>query len=345
MVTILWVVNALFPTVKLILPKLITGGKLGGKILENADCIFCKIPSDDIVIEDNGFKGRKCPECNLTYLSPRPSYPEILDLYIHDRACVSSESHICNHFEKRLIARHNLAIIKKYISSGDLLEVGPGAGYFLNEARGEGFNTYSIELNSILVDFINNGLGIPCEGFPINEHSFGRMKFDIIYHSNVASHLYDPISEFKKMNRKLRNDGLLVFETGSLSNIKEEYYKAFSGFQYPDHLYFFTEKNLKDLLEITGYEFIKIYRYSILPKLVMAKTLRRVLDSIKRRNTNGNSKSNDKNGVSYNNNGKNRKRLNKSVYQHIIYLLHYKIGYLTIKKRRPQSVIIIARKK
>lgn len=302
--------------------------------MEDIKCIFCNTGSDQIVIEENGYKGRKCPKCGLIFISPRPTFAEILNLYGHDQAHISAESHISGAFIKRIYAKHNLRIIKKFIKNGSMLEIGAGAGYFLDEARKEGFEVYGIEFNNIQADLIRSKLEIPCEESPLDVSLFDGKKFDIIYHCDVISHFYDPISEFQKINDKLKKNGIVVFETGNFGDMKEEYYRFVTEFQYPDHLFFFSENNLKELLGRTGFEFIKIYRYSILPELVISNMLERV-----RHNITGVSSSNFSNS---NISGFSVKQLIKNAYHYFIYLISYKIGYVMPKKGRPQTVIVIA---
>ncbi len=50
--------------------------------MEDISCIFCKTSQKDrIVIEENGFMGKKCSRCGLIYISPRPTLLEIDRLY------------------------------------------------------------------------------------------------------------------------------------------------------------------------------------------------------------------------------------------------------------------------
>lgn len=250
--------------------------------MEDIECIFCNRSSNQIVIEENGYKGRKCPTCGLVYISPRPSPSEVHNLYSENREYAKS---ISSPFTRRLYAKHNLHIIKKFIKNGSMLEIGAGAGYFLDEARKEGFKVYGTEVNNIEVNFMRNKLKIPCEKSSLNASSFKGKKFDIVYHCEVISHFYDPIREFKKINDKLKDKGMLVFETGNLGDVKEKYYKIFTRFQLPDHLFFFSENNLKELLERNGFKFIKVYRYSILPELLILK-FRKNLEKIRKMDKN-----------------------------------------------------------
>ena len=82
--------------------------------MEEIRCIFCDKKNDRVAVEENGYKGRKCSQCGLIYISPRPSINEIVDLYGHDQAHISAEAHISGEFSKRLYAKHILKIIKSY---------------------------------------------------------------------------------------------------------------------------------------------------------------------------------------------------------------------------------------
>jgi 2-polyprenyl-3-methyl-5-hydroxy-6-metoxy-1,4-benzoquinol methylase len=314
--------------------------------MKDIKCIFCNVGSDHIVIDENGYKGRKCPQCGLIYVSPRPSFSQTINLYTNDKVSTYAESIIPNDYAKRLHAKYTLNIIKKYKKSGSILEIGAGAGYFLDEARKEGFEVYGIELNNILANFINNTFGIPCEETSLEKFSFGGKNFDLIYHCNALSHLYDPLVEFRRMNNKLSKNSLLVFETGNLGDVKERYYRTFTKFHYPDHLFFFSEDSLRHLLNMTGFEVIKIYRYSILPdylkkKLILA--IKYFSKSKKARKTEG--KSNLPETLFQDDNRSGLRQLLKKSNIYLSFALLYNIGYIVSKQGQPQTLIIVAKKR
>ncbi len=311
--------------------------------MENITCIFCNNPSELIAIKEFGYTGRKCNICSLIYISPRPSYSEIANIYSEDKASAYAASIIPDDLSKRLIARNTLKLLRLHKKGGAILELGAGAGYFLDEARKIGFEVYGIEPNKIQADFIKNTLNIPCEITTLTESSFAGRDFDIIYHCNVLSHLYDPIEEFKKMNKKLKSDGVLIFETGNLGDVKEKYLTLFPKFGYPDHLFFFGKKSIENLLDQTGFELIKSFQYSKM--LLLFKN--RILDAIKKPRAEKNKKpakkvnSEEKKPRSL----LNLKSLMKKVHGFLSFVLLYKLGHLMPKKGRPQTVIVIARKK
>ena len=312
--------------------------------MAEAECIFCNKKSSQIVIEEDGYQCRKCLNCDLIYISNKPSLEAIENLYNNNlRANRSADASILGFFSRRLHAKHHLGIIKKFIKNGSLLEIGPGEGSFLYEARKEGFEVGGIELNNIQANFIKNSLGISCEESPLNAFSFDGKKFDIIYHRDVISHFYDPIAEFQKMNERLNDNGFLIFETGNLGDVEKKYFKFFNSFQLPDHLFFFSDKNLKELLRRTGFEFIKAYRYSKVPLLWVMRSLKTKTDQFTVR---GETKHLRDPNLSFEKiNTFTFQKFLRNGFNYFSYLMLYKIGYVIPKKGRPQSLFVIAQKK
>jgi 2-polyprenyl-3-methyl-5-hydroxy-6-metoxy-1,4-benzoquinol methylase len=302
------------------------------------------------VINENGYTGKKCDECNTIFISPRPDADEILKLYKEDNAHISAESHISRGFVSRLNARHNLSLIKCYINEGSMLEIGAGGGYFLDEARKAGFRVFGIEPNSRQAKFINNELKISCETAFLNDASFDKKRFDLIYHCDVISHFYDPIAVFNMTNFKLNDMGFVVFETGNFGDVDYDYYKYVSTFQYPDHLFYFSENGLMKLLEQTGFNLVKIYNYSILPQLIVQKYLKSIIsmaESFQIKNTQGDNISSDVNNkdIQGHNSKSELKQLARNAYWYLSYLLRYKVGSICSKEGRPQTIIVIAQKR
>ncbi len=276
-------------------------------------------------------------------MSNKPSSDEIEKLYNKDWAVRSADASISGFFGRRLHARHHLRIMKKFIKNGSLLEIGPGEGTFLYEAQKEGFDVNGIELNHTQADFIRNRLNISCEESPFQASSFSGKKFDVIYHRDVISHFYDPIAQFDRMNEKLREKGFLIFETGNLGDVEEKYFRLFTTFQLPDHLFFFSEENLMELLRRTGFEFVKAYRYSKLPLLWIMRSLRTKMNRFAVRGEKAHlpiqnvSFSRTYNfGFSY---------FLRNSFNFVSYLMIYKIGYVIRKKGWPQSLLMVARKR
>jgi hypothetical protein len=206
-----------------------------GSAWEDIQCPLCDLCSPAIAMEENGFLGRRCSGCGLVYISPRPGAREIQDLYMCDKAHIQPDSHFQHSFLKRMFARHTLKLTAPHVTSGSILEIGAGAGYFLDEARKAGFQPYAVELNPRQADFIEDALGIPCERQLFSTASFGPKKFDVIYHADVISHFSEPLQVFREIAEKLADNGFVVFETGNFADVAPRYLPAIPCLQYPDH--------------------------------------------------------------------------------------------------------------
>lgn len=310
--------------------------------MESVDCIFCHKPNDEVAIMENGYQGRRCVDCRLIYISPRPNALETAQLYSDEHAALYADAQL--HFEqyKRTEASETLKIIQKFKANGTILELGAGGGSFLATARASGFVPYAIELNPIEAAWMARDLNIPCESAPLNLNSFQGKKFDIIYHRDVLSHLHDPLHTFEMINQSLQDKGLVIFETGNIADVNPRYLWLFSQFLYPDHLYFFGERSLRLLLERTGFECLKVYQSPIVLPLLLQKVLWRFKDSLK-----DGSSVDRKPAVSPTNHAANRRSVKRRVRLLYRYTSHYlsKLGEIFPKNGWPLKLVVVAQKK
>ena len=318
--------------------------------MQEINCIFCDKSTDNVVIRENGFTGKQC-SCGLIYISPRPSLSEIIDVYGHDDAHSSADAQMDNELGKRLAARHHLKILKRYKQSGSLLEIGAGAGYFLDESKRSGFNPRGIELNRIQAEFIRNHHLIPCEEKPLDQYPTLAEKFDVIYHCDVISHFYDPVREFELMHEIMNDNALLMFETGNYGDMDKRYYSNIPRFQYPDHLFFFSTQNLEALLQRSGFELLEIHRFSILPYMRLRAYARRLAGLFSRnlapktvihKPDNPNSKDALKRKKA---NGSSLKIKLKDAWAYANFIARYKLGRFFVSHDKPQTMLLVARKR
>lgn len=317
-------------------------------MLEHTHCIFCGKTEIEptVVIQENGFQARQCPICHLIFVSPRPAEQEITNLYEHDHADRFALSYVSDWYTNRLVARHHLATIKKYVQKYSLLELGSGAGYFLHEAQKQGFAVHGIEINPIECNFIRNTLQLPCQSVRLAQ-AYPEKIFDIIYHRDVLSHLADPLAEFKEMHKRLAHGGCLVFETGDLGEADQSTYKVFSRFQLPDHLFFFSRINIARLLAATGFKAVKIYTFSIYEYLAVLKLIdkiRRMKKQLLRRAVSSHALPSSSEVTVSPDRLKIFTTLKNFIRYTLHYFLRYKAGRLLSCSSKPRTMLVIAHK-
>lgn len=315
--------------------------------MEQTGCVICGTGGNDVAITENGYSGRKCPDCKHIYISPRPSPDEIHEMYDEYQEDRGVQGVSLDPWRQRFLCHHTLKIVQEWVPDGDLLEVGAGSGEFVSEASKAGFDTKATELDPSAAEFIRSNLGIDCEPSTLENVSFESGSFDAIYHRNVISHFHDPVSEFRKMNDLLRDNGIVVFETGNYAEIGKEYDKYINKYQYPDHLNLFSEKSVKKLLHKTGFECVEIRRYSKMVWLLMLRVAL-PLANLTTSALSGGAGSGQASGDGSSRNSTRAKSaigtLLKGIWHTTQFISMYKLGRYLPKGGRPQNMIVVARK-
>jgi len=314
--------------------------------VETIECPFCPGAPSEPAIEEDGWTGRRCSSCNLIFLSPRPSPDEVAELYRSDSAHLSAESHIESHDSliNRVYNRHALRLLRRHVRGGALLEIGAGSGAILELARDAGFDVYGVEANPAQAAYIRDVLRIPCaESTESLGADLGRASHDVIYHRDVLSHFPDPVLEFRRFNDVLAPGGRVVFETGNFGDVDPAYFRYVSSFQYPDHLFFFSERSIDRLLEESGFRRERTYRFSLVPQLEVASRARAALT--RGGGGRGGSANGDGGLAAAARSGGPARRSALFGYEYVLYLLRFGAGSVAPKERRPQTMVVVARKR
>ncbi len=302
--------------------------------MEDISCILCGSNNGPVVIEENGFDGKKCEPCSLIYISPRPQQQAVLNIYGHDDAYIPAHAHVESTWPKQLHARYMLKLIRQHCRRGSLLEIGAGAGYFLAEARKIGFDPFAIELNPAQAEFIRSTLNIPCDNQPLSYESWKDKQFDLIYHCDVISHLHDPLAELRVMYDKLKPGGHLVFETGNLGDVDPKYFSLIPAFQYPDPLFFFGQRSLREIVQRSGFKLIKMHQFNIAPQL-------RFMNFMRGKKLPAHTKKSAQRPLSR---SSAIKTLLKNGCHTLSFGLRYHLGSWPVSLSTPQTVVLIAQK-
>jgi SAM-dependent methyltransferase len=313
--------------------------------MERVACMFCPDAASEVAIEENGYTGRRCLNCGLIFVSPRPSPEDVIALYEHDHAHVSAESLITSaaSWSERQKAKRVIRYIRRYVRGGRLLELGPGGGAVLVAARAAGFDPVAVEPNPIQADFIRTRLGVRCVT-SLDGPNEGERAFDAVFLGDVLSHFSDPIGEFRNLHANLRKGGLMVFETGNAADVEPHLLRHYPRFQFPDHLYFFGERTLSMLLDSSGFVRVATKRYSILPTLRLTALLSRLRDAA----AGSGKKQPERSGTlppiesRLSARARAMKGLSAAAWTGL-YGLTYGVGALAPKEGRPQTLLVAAR--
>ena len=137
---------------------------------------------------------------------------------------------------------------------GRLLDVGCSFGFFLDVARGRGWQPVGIDIGEHAVKFARNQLGLEVFVSDLRNAPASCRDVDVITLWNVVEHLDEPVVEFRHINSLLKPGGLVVFTTGDLGS----YLAKLQGLRWrmfipPIHVVNYNATAVAKLLDQTGF--------------------------------------------------------------------------------------------
>ncbi|MCX6695685.1 MAG: class I SAM-dependent methyltransferase [Candidatus Altiarchaeota archaeon] len=221
-------------------------------------CNLCGSDRERILFQKDSFNIVKCGKCGLVYVNPRLDGSELSELYNKNKIS-PVEYYVQNTADDEKTFRERAKKIKQFKDSGVLLEVGCGVGTFLKELKKAGFNVYGIDINKSAVEYCKsrNNLGdVTASSF--EEGSFKKESFDVIVMNDVLEHTTDPSSVLKTAYGLLKKDGLIFITTPDVESLTAKLSGSrWLHFKPDEHLYYFSPKTLRQMLEQAGFSFME----------------------------------------------------------------------------------------
>jgi len=228
-------------------------------------CDLCGASDPARVLESPGLDGPlvRCRSCGLYYVGERHSNLA----FGSDSASETTErireanrdfANLSLDEERRLArlnARTRLDLIRRYRSTGTLIEVGCARGDFLHAAR-DHFNVVGIEPNEELakdaatVAPVYRGL----------VENFSESGFDVAVSFHVIEHTDSPHRFVDAMAAKVKPGGLVVIETPNIHSLAFRLMKRSWRQFIPEHYFFFDESTMRKLMEGAGLQVEEIRR-------------------------------------------------------------------------------------
>ena len=159
----------------------------------------------------------------------------------------------------------NLFKFEKYISENDnVIDFGAGGGYLLSNIVCK--NRLGIEINDVARDYsIKNGIPSVKNPDEIDDN-----WADVIISNHALEHVENPLFELKRLSKKLKNNGKIVFV------VPHEKRKKYDPDNIHQHFFTWAEINLGNLFNHAGFKVLKVedLKYTNLPNYrIMRKLL------------------------------------------------------------------------
>jgi len=257
--------------------------------MSEVNCRLCGCAEYHPVRKKSGFHLERCADCSLVQITDDLSKLRLEDLY--DRSFFEAYYDWQHEGRGKAIAYDKLegrldAIEQLVPCRGEMLEVGCAFGYFLDAARSRGWKTRGIELGDYAARFAREQLKLDVQTVPIERVEFSPGEFDVIALWDVVEHLNDPVDSLLRLQRMLKDDGLIAFNTPNVDSYLTRLQGGFwRNFVPPIHITYFGPRSVRRLLERTGFDPVQITvalpRERLLKRLHLYNLLRRLRASDK----------------------------------------------------------------
>ena len=202
-------------------------------------------------IEDKIFAYWKCPDCKMIFLPDIPanlgeyyreSYYEIPSLESLSRIAKANE--------------YQIRFILEFVTSGNLLEIGPSFGTFSLQAKNAGFAVDAIEMDKRCCEFLSESVGVNVVNSNRPEEAINDLgKHDAIALWHNIEHLPDPWTFLKEAAQNLNSGGVLLIASPNPDSLGFRILKSkWPHVDAPRHLYLIPVNVLTEYLKPFGLE-------------------------------------------------------------------------------------------
>jgi SAM-dependent methyltransferase len=139
--------------------------------------------------------------------------------------------------------------------------VGCATGKFLRLVQQEGWEIWGVEFNGHAARSAAKRLGATILNGDFVQAQLPGEYFDVICMFHVIEHMLDPLAAVRKIHALLRANGRLILECPDFgSRGAQKLGPSWLHVQPKEHLYYFDESSLRNLLERSGFRTQKVRR-------------------------------------------------------------------------------------
>lgn len=264
-------------------------GRTGEQVYTNLRDVLFHVPGE--------WSMKTCRRCGLFWLSPQPSLDDLPSLYrnyhthrLHDASLISllvdglvstvAITSLGYSSPNAGPARSLLVRLAKWIGplrgnaelslmclrfipGGTLLDVGCGSGRFLAKMKALGWEVQGVEPDEMAVRFARERFGLDVKQGTLEAIGFPEGRFDAVTLGHVIEHVRDPAALVRECRRVTKTGGMLVITTPNAESLAHRVFRAkWRGLEPPRHLYVFSPRALRQLVEKEGWHVKSVWTSS-----------------------------------------------------------------------------------
>lgn len=190
----------------------------------------------------------RCRACGTLYVAELPGAGELED---YDGYYGAENLAVPEFINKRL--DEIIAGFEPYRRNGLLLDVGCGAGTFMQAARRAGWDAVGVEVSATAAEH-NRAEGFEVFNGELADARYPEGRFDVVVLSEVLEHVAEPGGMLREVLRVMRPGGLLWATTPNGQGFSARALGLrWSAVSPPEHLHLFSRGAVESLLGAVGF--------------------------------------------------------------------------------------------
>ncbi len=204
----------------------------------------------------------QCKNCSFVYTNPRPNEKQIGKYYqsVNYISHTDTNKGIINkvyHLVRKKTIADKINLVNRLHEKGNLLDIGCGTGFFLENCQKQGWRSKGIEPDEGARSIAQNRLNVPIEKDLLT--SFLDEKFDILTLWHVLEHIHELNKTVEKIVSIMSGDAKVIIAVPNISSYDaKRYNKYWAAYDLPKHLYHFSKKTLELLMNNHGIKLVEI---------------------------------------------------------------------------------------
>lgn len=239
--------------------------------LETVDCCICRKKFTQNQIGNfSNYTIVACSNCGLKFVNPRPTKSSLTKLYTRAYYFGLKIPHSYENYESwtkhhKRDYLNKLKFIEKYSKIGKLFEIGCSNGYFLSLARSNGWQVNGIDFSNYAIKRARKKYSLQLSSGFAETMKINKQTYDAVVMWDTIEHLADPYLVLKNTHKLLKSNGRLFLSTGITDDLLNKATAGYSMWYVPPlHLYFFSFKSLNNILRLSGFKVISIFKSNAL---------------------------------------------------------------------------------
>lgn len=225
------------------------------------------------------FRIVKCKQCSLVYLHPRPPVTEIGKYYESENYFgrdIAHEQKLDDAQTREEVFSPAYDVIFKKKKKGKILDIGAGTGLFLSKFKEKGWDVDGIEITSDAVKYAKKFYNVRLRQGDFFDFSLPKGAYDVVALNGALEHMHHPLETLMKSHEYLKKGGLVILSVPNVEGLGRHIFKKnWFPWQPPRHLYHFSPKTARMILEKAGFESIVIkHTYAVQNSYILFQSMR-----------------------------------------------------------------------